>query len=144
LAAVSRLVAAIVLVAVLGFAVAACGKSDTEQARDDACGAVDDIGTQVNQIDQYTLLTVTKDKLEANINSMKSDLTTIKDALPKLEASLKSQLESATNTFAGQVDKLAGTVGESVSLQDAANQITADRQQLKSSDDEAFASVTCN
>jgi uncharacterized protein YoxC len=144
LATVSRLIAALMLVAVLSFSVVACGKSDTEQARDDACNAVDDIGTQVNQINGYTLLTVTKDKLEANVNSMKDDLSTIKDALPKLESSLKSQLESATNTFGGQVDKLASTVGESVSLQQAANQITADRQQLKTSYDEAFASVSCD
>jgi len=131
------------LVAALSSSVVACGKSDTEQARDNACSAVDDIGTQVNQINGYTLVTVTKDKLEANVNSIKDDLSTIKDALPKLESSLKSQLESATNTFGGQVDKLASTVGESVSLQQAANQITADRQQLKTSYDEAFASVSC-
>jgi hypothetical protein len=39
---VSRLIAALMLVAALSFSVVACGKSDTEQARDDACDAVDD------------------------------------------------------------------------------------------------------
>lgn len=139
----ARVLVAILLAGSLSIAVAACGESDADKAKDNACNAVDDIGTQVTEIESYTLATVTRDKLDENINSIKSSLQTIKDSLPELESSLKSQLTSATETFEQQFSETASAAGESVSLEDAAKQVTADKEQLKSSYDEAFASVSC-
>jgi chromosome segregation ATPase len=140
---VLRPLVAIVLVGCLSVGVTACGESAADKAKDNACDAVDDINTQVSELQTYTLTTVTKDKLDSNINSIKSDLGTIKDSLPDLKASLKSQLEAATNTFEQQFSQIASSVGQSVSIQDAAKQVTSDSQQLKSSYDKAFASVSC-
>jgi hypothetical protein len=138
-----RLLALMLAVGSLSIAVLGCGKSAAEKAKENACNAADDIGTQVSELQSYTLLTVTKDKLDKNINSIKSDLKTIKDSLPDLKASLRSQLESATNTFQQQFSQVASAVGKSVSVQDAAKQVLADKQQLKSSYDKAFAGVRC-
>ena len=132
------------VIALLAIALASCGgKSDAEQAQDDACGAVSDIGAQVKQLRNYTITTVTSDKVNANVNAIKSDLKTIKDALPDLKASLKSQLQTATDTFSSELSKVASGLGSSISLQSAANQITSAGNQLQKSYDEAFASVSC-
>jgi hypothetical protein len=133
-----------VLVALAALALASCGgKSDAEQAKEDACGAVTDIGKQVKQLRNYTVLTVTTDKVKANVNAIKADLKTIKGALPDLESSLKSQLQTATNTFSSKFSKVASNLGSSISLQSAANQITSAGIQLQKSYNEAFASVSC-
>jgi DNA repair exonuclease SbcCD ATPase subunit len=138
-----RLLAVILLIGSLAVAVVACGESDADKAKDNACNAVDDINAQVTELQGLTLETATKDQIDENVNAIKDDLQKIKDALPDLESSLKSQLTSATQTFEDQVSKLASDLGQSVSLQDAAKQINADKQQLKSSYDAAFASVSC-
>ena len=138
-----RLLAVILLIGSLSVAVVACGESDADKAKDNACNAVDDINTQVTELQGLTLETATKDQIDENVNAIKDDLQKIKDALPDLESSLKSQLTSATQTFEDQVSKLASDVGQSVSLQDTAKQFNADKQQLRTSYDEAFASVSC-
>jgi uncharacterized protein YoxC len=138
-----RLLAVLLLIGSLSVAVVACGESDADKAKDNACNAVDDINTQVTELQGLTLETATKDQIDENVNAIKDDLQKIKDALPDLESSLKSQLTSATQTFEDQVSKLASDVGQSVSLQDTAKQFNADKQQLRTSYDEAFASVSC-
>ena len=139
---VSVLVAVLVAISPLTFA--SCGgKSESEQAQADACNAVSDIGKQVKQLRSYTLATVTSDKVKGNISAIESNLKTIKDAVPKLEGSLKGQLQSATNTFSSQVSKVASEVGSSISLQAAASRLTTATTQLQQSYNEAFASVSC-
>jgi hypothetical protein len=139
---VSVLVAVLVALSALTFA--SCGgKSESEQARTDACNAVSDIGRQVKQLHSYTLTTVTSDKVKANVSAIKSSLKTIKDALPKLKGSLKGQLQSATDTFSSQFSKVVSKVGSSISLQTAATRITTAGNQLQQSYNEAFASVSC-
>jgi hypothetical protein len=133
-----------VLVALAALALASCGgKSDAEQAQEDACGAVTNIGKQVKQLRNYTVLTVTTDKVKANVSAIKADLKTIKGALPDLESSLKSQLQTATNTFSSKFSQVASNRGSSISLQSAANQITSASIQLQKSYNQAFASVSC-
>jgi chromosome segregation ATPase len=133
-----------VLVALSALVFASCGgKSEAEQAQDDACNAVTDIGTQVKQLQGYTVTTVTADKVKGNVNAINSDLETIKGALPELKSSLKSQLQTATDTFASQLSKIASGLGSSISVQAAANQITTAANQLESSYNEAFGSVSC-
>jgi hypothetical protein len=84
-------------------------------AKEDACGAVTDIGKQVKQLRNYTVLTVTTDKVKANVNAIKADLKTIKGALPDLESSLKSQLQTAINTFSSKFSRVASNLGSSIS-----------------------------
>ena len=140
----SRLVLITFVAGLLAVALAACGESDAEKAKKEACSAKEDIAEQVRAIEGYTLLTVTKDELEQNIDSMETDVQTIRDALPDLESSLKTQFTEATETFDESVSELAATVGESISIEDATKQFNADRQQLEASYDQAFASVSCD
>jgi hypothetical protein len=133
-----------VLVALAALALASCGgKSDAEQAQEDACGAVTDIGKQVKQLRNYTVLTVTSDKVKANVNAIKADLKTIKGALPDLESSLKSQLKTASETFSNELSRVASGLGRSISLQSAAIQVNKAGVQLQQSYNAAFASVSC-
>jgi hypothetical protein len=133
-----------VLVALAALALASCGgKSDAEQAQEDACGAVTDIGKQVKQLRNYTVLTVTSDKVKANVNAIKADLKTIKGALPDLESSLKSQLKTASETFSNELSRVASGLGRSISVQSAAIQVNKAGAQLQQSYNAAFASVSC-
>jgi hypothetical protein len=132
-----------VLVALSALLASCGGKSESEQAKSDACDAVTEIGQQVKQLRSYTLTTVTSDKVKGNINAIKTNLKTIKDALPQLKASLKSQLQDATDTFSSEFSKVSSEVGSSVSLQAAAAQITTAANQLEQSYNKAFASVSC-
>lgn len=133
-----------VVAALAAVMLASCGgKSDTEQAHDDACGAVSDIATHVNKLRNYTITTVTSDKVKADVNAIKADLKTIKSALPDLNSSLKSQLQTATKEFSSKLSEIASGLGSSISLQSAGNQLTTAQNQLKKSYDQAFASVSC-
>jgi septal ring factor EnvC (AmiA/AmiB activator) len=140
----SRLVLITLVAGVLSVTLAACGESDAEKAKKEACNAKEDIAEQVRAIESYTLLTVTKDELEQNIDSIETDVQTIRDALPDLESSLKTQFTEATEAFDESVSELAATVGESISIEDATKQFNADRQQLEASYNQAFASVSCD
>jgi gas vesicle protein len=135
---------AVLILALSSLVIASCGgKSDEEQAKDDACTAVADIGTQVKQLQGYELATVTADKVKGNVNAVKSDLAQIKNALPDLSSDLKSQLQDATNAFTAKISQLVSSVGQSTSLQQAASQFTTAQKQLQQSYQSAFASVSC-
>ena len=134
----------LLIVALSALLLASCGgKSDEEQAKDDACTAVADIGTQVKQLQGYDLTTVTTDKVKGNVDAINSDLTQIKDALPDLSSDLKSQLQDATNAFTAKLTQLVSSVGQSTSLQQAASQFDTAVKQLQQSYRSAFASVSC-
>jgi hypothetical protein len=134
----------VLIVALSALLLASCGgKSDEEQAKDDACTAVADIGTQVNQLQGYELTTVTADKVKGNVNAINSDLAQIKDSLPDVSSDLRGQLQDATNAFTAQISQLVSSVGQSTSLQQAATQLNAAVKQLQQSYQSAFASVSC-
>jgi hypothetical protein len=133
-----------IIVALAALSLAACGgKSDQDQAKADACGAVADIGTQVKQLQGYDLTSVTADKVKGNVNAINSDLAQIKDSLPNLSSDLKAQLTEATNTFTSSVSQVISSVGKSTSVQQALNQFSGALQQLQQSYKSAFADVSC-
>lgn len=134
----------LLIAALAALLLASCGgKSDQEQAKDDACGAVADIGTQVKQLRGYDLTNVTADKVKANVDAINSDLAQIKDSLPDLSSDLKGQLQQATNTFTASVSQVISSVGKSTSIQQAVSQFNGAVQQLQQSYQSAFASVSC-
>ena len=122
---------------------AGCGGDSEDDAKTQACDAVSDINAQVKQLQGYTLSTVTTDKVNANIDAIKADLSDIKGALPDVSSDLKSQLQAATDSFNSEVSAVASRLGKNTSIAAAATQVTTAADQLAASYQRAFSDVSC-
>ena len=95
----------------LGLALAGCGQSEEEKARDEVCEARDDIQTNVEERQDLTLGTATVDQVKSNLNAIRDDLTEISDAQDQLSDSQKQQVQKANETFKSQLKSLAEDPG---------------------------------
>jgi len=122
---------------------AACGQSDEEKAKAKVCDARDDIQTQVHELQNLTLGTATLDKLKSHLTAIREDLQTMVDAQSDLSSSDKQQIEKANDTFRSQMKALAGDVGRSVSIEDAAKQLESDLTALGTAYKQAYGPIDC-
>jgi two-component SAPR family response regulator len=127
----------------LGFAFSACGQSDEEKANADVCDARDDIQANVKELQSLTLGNVTADKVRSSINAIKDDLATIADAQDQLSDDKKQQVQQANEAFESKVKALAGDLGKSVSIEDAATQLKSDFADLATTYRQSFAPIDC-
>jgi hypothetical protein len=127
----------------LALAFAACGQSDEEKAKADVCDARDDIQANVKDLQSLTLGTVTADKVRSSLNAIKADLEKIVDAQGDLSDSQKQQIQKANEAFKSKVKALAGDIGRSVSIEDAAKQLESDFAELATTYEQSFAPVDC-
>ena len=122
---------------------AACGQSDEEKAKAKVCDARDDIQTQVHELQNLTLGSATLDKLKSHLTAIREDLQTMVDAQSDLSSSDKQQIEKANDTFRSQMKALAGDVGRSVSIEDAAKQLESDLTALGTAYKQAYGPIDC-
>jgi outer membrane murein-binding lipoprotein Lpp len=103
------LILLLAIVTATSLVIAGCGDdgSSEEDAQTKVCEAVNDLQGQVQQLQSYTLATVTADKVNGNIDAIESDVSEIKSTLPDLSSDLKSQLESATDAFTSELSSVA-------------------------------------
>ena len=127
----------------LGLAFAACGQSDEEKAKADVCDARDDIQANVKELQNLTLGTGTTDKVRSSLNAIKDDLQKIVDAQGDLSDSQKQQVDKANEAFTAKVKALAGDVGRSVSIEEAAKQLESDFAELATTYQQSFAPIDC-
>ena len=127
----------------LGLAFAGCGQSDEEKAKADVCDARDDIQANVKELQNLTLGTATTDKVRSSLNAIKDDLQKIVDAQGDLSDSQKQQVDKANEAFTAKVKALAGDVGRSVSIEDAAKQLESDFAELATTYQQSFAPIDC-
>ena len=128
----------------LGLAFAACGQSDEEKAKADVCDARDDIQANVKELQNLTLGTATADKVRSSLTAIRDDLATIADAQGDLSDSQKQQVDKANEAFTAKVKALAGDVGRSVSIEDAAKQLESDFAELATTYEQSFAPIDCD
>ena len=135
----------IVLLTALGLALgmAACGESDEDKAKADVCDARDDIRTQVRELQDLTLGTATVDKVKSHLTAIGDDLRKIADAQDQLSESDKKQVQEANQAFKSKVKTLAGDIGQSVSLEDAARQLKSDFADLATTYEQALGPIDC-
>jgi uncharacterized membrane-anchored protein YjiN (DUF445 family) len=125
-------------------ALAACGESDEEKAKSDVCDARADIQKQVDDLKGLTLGTATLDQIRSNLTAIQDDVKKIADAQGKLSESDKTKVEKANEAFKSKLQGLAGEVGRSLSLEDAAGQLKSAFADLASTYQQAFAPVDCS
>lgn len=135
--------ALVLLAAGLMLALAACGESDEEKAKADVCDARDDIEANVKELQNLTLGTATLDKIRSNLSAIEDDVRKIADAQGNLSESDREQVEKANEAFRSKLQSLAGEVGRSLSLEDAAQQLKSAFANLATTYREAFAPVDC-
>jgi hypothetical protein len=127
----------------LAVALAGCGESDEEKAKADVCDARDDIQTQVRELQALTLGTATVDIVKSHLTAIRDDLQKIADAQTDLKESDKQKVETANERFRDQVHALAGDIGGSVSLEDAAKQVKQDFTDLATTYEQAYGRLDC-
>ena len=129
--------------AALMLALAACGESDEEKAKSDVCDARDDIEQNVEELQNLTLGTATLDKVRQSLRAIADDVRKIADAQGQLSESDRQEVEKANEAFRSKLQSLAGEVGRSLSLQDAAKQLKSAFASLATTYRQAFAPVDC-
>jgi hypothetical protein len=134
----------VLAVAMLVFALGACGESDEEKAQNTVCDARADIGTQVDELKSLTPATVTTDAVSQNLDAIKTDLQDISNAQSDLSSDRRSDAEAATQAFTSSVEGIAGQLGSSLSASDAKAQVITALDQLAASYQEAFAPLNCD
>ena len=125
-------------------ALPACGESDEEKAKTDVCDARDDIQANVEELRNLTLGTATLDRIQSNLSAIEDDVRKIADAQGDLSDSDKEQVEKANQAFRSKLQSLAGEVGRSRSLEDAAQQLKSAFASLAETYRQAFTPVNCD
>ena len=128
----------------LGLAFAACGESDEEKAQADVCDARDDIQANVKELQGLTLGTATTDKVRSSLNAIKDDLQKMVDVQGDLNDSEKEQIQKANEAFKSDVKALAGDLGRSVSIEDAATQLKSGFAELAATYEQSLAPIDCD
>ena len=139
-----RSVWGVLVVAVLAFALGACGESKEEKATNTVCDARDDMAKQVDELKALTPATVTRDGVKQNLDAIKKDLNDMADAQPDLSDDRRSQVETATKEFTSSVQTVVADVGKSLSASDAKTQVVGALQQLEASYKKSFAPLDCS
>ena len=97
---------ALIVVSCGAFALSACGESKEDKAKKQVCSARSDISKQIDSLKTLTISTSTPDDVKSALNTIKSDLSKIKDAQPDLAPDRKQQVQTATHTFGSQLQQI--------------------------------------
>jgi hypothetical protein len=135
---------ALVSALLVGLALAACGESDQEKAKNNVCDARADIEKNVKELQGLTIGTATVDKVKSNLDGIKTGLADIADARANLNDADKQKVQKANETFKSQLQSLVSDLGTSTSLQDAAQQLKTDIAGLASAYQETLGPVDCS
>jgi phosphoglycerate-specific signal transduction histidine kinase len=139
----STIIASLLVVLAAG-ALAACGQSKADKARDQVCQARDSIGHQIESLQELTLTTATTEKVQDSLQAIQSDLKTIASASDDLAADRKKDVQAANDEFTAKMAQIGQDFGNSLSIQGAATQAKAALQQLAQSYRSTFGQLDCS
>ena len=125
-------------------ALAACGTSKEDKAKSQVCDARDDIAKQVKSLQGLTIGTATASKVTDSLQAIQSDLKKITDAQGDLSDSRRKSVQAANEAFKASISQIAGSVGRTLSLQDAGTQGKQALQQLADSYQSSFGKIDCS
>jgi hypothetical protein len=131
------------LVLAATLAVAACGESKADKAKNTVCDARSDISKQVNELKGMTAATVTVDGVKNSLTAIQNDLQKIADAQGDLNDQRKKQVQDATAKFTSSLQSIAGDLGSSLSAADAKTQLTTALGDLSTAYQQSFAQIDC-
>jgi len=128
-----------------GLVAASCGGDSAEDvAKQQVCDARADIAKQVDALQQLTPATATTDSVRGNVEAIRNDLRTIRDAQPQLSDERRSEVRAANEAFTAQVRDVASTVLRSTSVEEARTQLRGATEQLRSAYRSTLGTVGCD
>lgn len=125
-------------------AVAACGESKQDKAKNQVCSARDDISKQVSSLKALTPATVTADKVKTSLTAIQDDLKKIAGAQGDLNDARKKQVQEANAAFGSALSSIASDLGSSLSIADARTKLSTALADLSTAYQQSFAKVDCS
>jgi len=125
-------------------AVAACGESKQDKAKNQVCSARDDISKQVSSLKALTPATVTADKVKTSLTAIQDDLKKIAGAQGDLNDARKKQVQEANAAFGSALSSIASDLGSSLSIADARTKLSTALADLSTAYQRSFAKVDCS
>ena len=134
-----------VLLASLALVAAGCGDdSDQERAQSQVCDARADIQKSIDSLKDLTLSTATPDGIRQQLEGIRKELGTIRDAQGDLGVDRRNQLQKANDQFADTIKNVAQTVLRSTSAQDASATVEQAADQLESTYKSTLSPIDCS
>jgi hypothetical protein len=142
----------VLAVAILVFALGACGgssedkaatQSPEEKSQATVCDARADISNQVDELKSLTAATVTKDAVTQSLDKIKNDLGDMSSAQADLSSDRRSEAEAANKAFTSSVKEITSELLISLSASDAKTAVVTALQQLEASYKTAFTPLDC-
>ena len=134
---------ALIVVSCGAFALSACGESKEDKAKKQVCSARSDISKQIDSLKTLTISTSTPDDVKSALNTIKSDLSKIKDAQPDLAPDRKQQVQTATQTFESQLQQIVPSTVNGLSVTNAKTQIQSAVTSLEAAYKQALEPIDC-
>ena len=134
---------ALIVVSCGAFALSACGESKEDKAKKQVCGARSDISKQIDSLKTLTISTSTPDDVKSALNTIKGDLSKIKDAQPDLAPDRKEQVQTATKTFESQLQQIVPSTVNGLSVTNAKTQIQSAVTSLEAAYKQALEPINC-
>jgi hypothetical protein len=120
------------------------GDSDQERAQSQVCDARADIQKSIDSLRDLTLSTATADGIRQQLEGIRKELGTIRDAQGDLSADRRNQLQKANDQFADTIKNVAQTVLRSTSAQDASATVEQAADQLESTYKSTLSPIDCS
>jgi ABC-type Fe3+-citrate transport system substrate-binding protein len=121
-----------------------CGSSEEEDALAAVCSSREGIAKQVDELQSLTLTSATTSQVADSLQAIRDDLGSIRENRAKLSDDRREEVDTANKAFTDQVRDLAGTVGRTVSLDQAKTQLESALKQLGTSYQETFGQIDCS
>ena len=137
------LMLALIVVSCGAFALSACGESKEDKAKKQVCSARSDISKQIDSLKTLTISTSTPDDVKSALNTIKGDLSKIKDAQPDLAPDRKQQVQTATQTFESQLQQIVTSTTNGLSVTNAKTQIQSAVTSLEAAYKQALEPIDC-
>jgi uncharacterized protein (DUF3084 family) len=139
-----RRIAAAVLASV-ALVAASCGSdSAQERAQGNVCDARANIQKSIDSLKGTTLSTATTDDIRQQLEGIRKDLGTIRDAQGDLSADRRDELQKANSEFTAAIKNVAQTVLRSTSAQQAQAEISQAADQLEATYKSTLSPINCN
>jgi conjugal transfer/entry exclusion protein len=139
----TRIIIVLVLL-VAGLTLAACGESKEEKAQKQVCNARSDIKKQIDELQGLTVSTATVNGVKSNVKAIGDAVKQIDDAQGGLKGPRKQQVQQANQTFKSALSNIAGSIGRSTSVSDAAQQLQSAVKSLADGYQQALAPIDCS
>jgi hypothetical protein len=133
------------VLAALALIAAGCGgESAEEKAQSQVCDARANIQKSINALKGLTASTATTDEIRQQVEAIRKDLGTIRNAQGDLNADRREQLQSANDQFADTIRTTAQTVLRSTSAQEASAELRQAADQLETTYESTLSPIDCN